>query len=115
MTAEEVARVVRDSVVSGSATPTLREPRESYSREEEARLLASLIEPVEAFVVGETFRYGVLDDMKGEKVLAVARNGSHWLLYRPAKQEFSLAFGETVTSLTILGFSSRDALAEWLG
>jgi len=66
-------------------------------------------------VVEETFEYGVLDEMKKERVLAVARSGDHWLLYRPAKKEFSLAFGTETSALTILGFSSPDALGEWLG
>ncbi len=92
MDSQIIATLIRDSVASGSSTPTLRTPREAYIRDEETRLLGCLIEPTEVSVVEETFEYGVLDEMKKEVSLTMARSRWYSLVYPPATKHFSLTF-----------------------
>ena len=80
-----------------------------------AALLRHVIAPVPATVVGENFAYGVKESLRNQIVFAIARSEYNWLLYVPALGVFSLAFGEDPEKLTILGFATNDALAEWLG
>lgn len=115
MNIEDMADLIRASVARGSSTPTLKEPRDVYLREKLSQLLDCLIEPIEARVVAEMFDYGVLEEMKEERIMAVARSKDCWLLYRLDRKEFALAFGDDALFLTLLGFSSPDALGEWLG
>lgn len=115
MTREDACDLVRASVSRGTATPSFGPSREEYIRTQAGRLLDALIEPQPVHVVGETYSYGVLPELRSERVLAIARRESKWLLFRPAKGEFCLAYGHTPDELTIWGFSSSDALAEWLG
>ena len=56
-----------------------------------------------------------MQELMDAGVYAIARAGTNWLIFAPAVDRFSLAFGERPEDLTILGFSSNDALAEWLG
>jgi hypothetical protein len=115
VTPAEALAAVRASLARGSSTPALRQPRETYIAEEARRLESALIPPVQATVVAETFHYGLLQQLSAESLFAIARRDQYWLLYRPNKQAFSLAFGPSADNLTVLGFSSGDALAEWLG
>ena len=115
MTRDQALHAVRESIARGSCTPHFGEGREAYLAEKAGELQAALIDPVVANVVGENFAYGVAAEFQAEPAFAVARRNDSWLLYRPACKEFSLAFGASHTHLTILGFSSSDALEEWLG
>ncbi|MGZ5044571.1 MAG: hypothetical protein ACXV8P_07250, partial [Methylobacter sp.] len=40
---------------------------------------------------------------------------NHWLLYDPSNEMFSLATGTLGSELELIGFRSKDALAEWYG
>ncbi|AMO24353.1 hypothetical protein GCM10027034_14240 [Ramlibacter solisilvae] len=115
MTRQDVIERIRESASRGSATPTLGPNRAQYLAEQTELLIGSVIEPSSATVIGETYGYGVFDELKSEHVLAVAHDADRWLLFRPVKGEYSLAHGPDVEHLTIWGFSSPDALAEWLG
>ena len=115
VTPDDARTVIRESIARGSSTPTLREPRELYLSEQSERLINCVIPPALAVVVGETFHHGVYDQLRTEQVFAVARADDRWLLYRPTKRQFALAYGPNLSELTIWGFSSSDALAEWLG
>lgn len=107
---------ITDSLNRGSCTPcTWREDRDVYIREKSEELLKVVIEPIPVTIRGEIFNSGTLDDFRGKKIFGVAQRGDHWLLYAPELNRYSLAFGHDPCSLTILGFSSDDALAEWLG
>jgi hypothetical protein len=50
-----------------------------------------------------------------ENAFVIAQRGDSWLLYMPGTARFALAFGRNPEGLTALGFSSHDALAEWMG
>jgi hypothetical protein len=115
MTHADAFELIRASVSRGTATPSFGRFREEYIRTQSDHLLAAVIEPQLVHVVGETYSHGVLKQLRSENVLALAREEEKWLLYRPTKGEFCLAYGENSYELTIWGFSSVDALAEWLG
>jgi len=115
LTRDQVIEAIRESIARGSCTPTLAEPRAEYLARETDRLLAAVVDACVATVVGEIYQYGVYEQLKSEQPLAIAQDGERWLLLRPAKGEFALAYGPGAEQLTIWGFSSSDALAEWLG
>ena len=55
-------------------------------------------------------------DSQEREYVAVARLEDTWLLYAPQSGEFAKAFSRGGKKpLSLLGFSSNDALAEWLG
>ncbi len=116
MNRERAVSALKESLNRESSTPcTWADDREAYILAKSSELLASVIEPALATISGETFNYGVKQELERTTVYAIARSSSNWLLYAPELDRFSLAFGEVTNSLTILGFSSNDALAEWLG
>ena len=115
MTREDAVDLIRASVSRGTATPSFGPSREEYIRTQTDRLLEAVVEPQLVRVVGETYCHGVLQDLRSESVLAVAREEEKWLLFRPSRGEFCMAYGRSQNELTIWGFSSADALAEWLG
>jgi hypothetical protein len=77
--------------------------------------MTALIEPVTVSVVNRTYDYEQKGIAEFNNAFAVARLGESWLLYVPSVSRFALAFGKDPGSLLALGFSSSDALAEWLG
>lgn len=104
------------SLRRGSSTPcTWAADRDAYIAAKSAELLDAVIEPITATISGESFSYGAMQELMGAGVYAIARSGTSWLLFSPSTDRFSLAFGEHPEDLVILGFSSNDALAEWLG
>lgn len=116
MTKADARAAIDRSLARGSATPaTWVEDRRTYIEERSAELQAALIEPIRVFVVGESFSYGVKKQLDGTELFAIARRDDHWLLYSPQFELFSLAFGADEKDLSIVGFASDDALAEWLG
>jgi hypothetical protein len=107
---------VQSSLEKGSSMPcTWPDDREAYIASESKKLLECVIDPSPAKIVAESFNYGLKDKLDHVEVFAVARREDNWLLYVPESGEFSLAYGAAPDSLTILGFGSPDALAEWLG
>jgi hypothetical protein len=77
-----------------------------------------VVEPVEVDAVASDWAQqycGQPDTVR--KLVALARSEDKWLLYDHEKDEFSLAYGEVLpgSALSLLGFASDDALAEWLG
>ena len=116
MNRELAVSVIETSLKRGSSTPCTWAPdRDAYISEKSAELLEAVIEPIAVSVTGETFHYGVKERFQNRRVYAIAKSGTNWLLYVPELEVFSLAFGETPTQLSILGFATDDALAEWLG
>jgi hypothetical protein len=116
MKKEEAISAIRESLSRGSSTPcTWREDRDAYIKEKSDELYKDVIEPIPVTVGGEAFDYGTYSELQGKEIFCIARSGNNWLLYIPELGHFSLAFGENQGSLNILGFSSEDALAEWLG
>lgn len=107
---------IERSLAKESATPTPgTDNRDAYIREKARELRVALIEPVSVRIVGESFEYGAKRDLEQTALFAVAHQGRNWLVYSPERDLFSLAFGTDPMELSILGFASDDALAEWLG
>ena len=107
---------IQASFERGSNTPCSWAPdRNAYIAQKECELLELVIEPVTANITGETFNYGVSEELSSATVFAIARTADAWLLYAPTADVFSLASGDSPAAVSILGFSSSDALAEWLG
>jgi hypothetical protein len=116
MNKELAVSALKESFSRGSSTPsTWAADREAYITEKCSELLDAVIEPALASISAETYNYGVKQELEAAHVYAVARSGTNWLVYSPAAGRFCLAFGEGPDNLTILGFSSSDALADWLG
>lgn len=114
--ATEARRAVQASLARGCATPDLgRSDRETYISEMADQLLGALIQPGKASVAGRTYDYEGMGLAEYENAYVVARRDDSWLLYMPDTARFGLAFGPNPDALTALGFSSHDALAEWLG
>ncbi|MFC3531760.1 hypothetical protein ACFOLG_06130 [Vogesella facilis] len=89
--------------------------RTAYLAEKSQQLLACVIDPREVTIQGEMFHYGIQQQLNQTPLYAIAQYGENWLLYSPGQHVFSLAFGVSTAKLTVLGFASDDALAEWLG
>ena len=110
---------IEASLARPCATPcTWREDRDTYIEEEKAKLRACLIEPVAVQAIASAWAQqhcGQTGDTKS--MYAIAHRESAWLLYEPDTGMFALAFDLNAQpgSLSLLGFSSSDALAEWLG
>lgn len=116
MNRELAVSALKESFTRGSSTPsTWVADRDAYISAKCSELLAAVIEPTLASISAETYNYGVKQELVAAHVYAIARSGTNWLLYAPEAGRFSLAFGDRPDNLTILGFSSSDALAEWLG
>jgi hypothetical protein len=102
-----------------SSTPcTWREDRDAYLAEQKAALLAHVIEPVTVQAVANDWAQKYVANTTGDvkALVAVARHDDKWLLFDPKDGTFALAYGTTdAMPLGLLGFSSPDALAEWLG
>ncbi|MEK8088117.1 hypothetical protein WNB94_17090 [Aquabacterium sp. A3] len=116
MNKTEALAAIQASFERGSNTPcSWAADQDAYIAQKQCELLEMVIEPVEANITGEVFSYGVKNELSSAPVFAVARRADTWLLYAPATNVFSLASGDSPAAMSILGFSSSDALAEWLG
>lgn len=111
-------RVISQSFSRPSATPcTWRDDRDAYISEQQDALRANQIDPirVKAVALEHYQQYFGADDVVRD-YFAIARHGDDWLLYSPESGEFAKGFGSDASGpLGLLGFSSNDALAEWLG
>jgi hypothetical protein len=116
MNKEAALAAIQASFKRGSSTPCSWAPdQNAYIAQKQSELLALVIEPVPVSITDETFTYGVKQQLSSSSVFAVARRADTWLLYEPTTDVFSLAHGDSPAAMSILGFSSSDALAEWLG
>ena len=114
--ASQARQAIEASLARGSGTPSAgRSDRDAYLAERSQELLAALIDPVKASVERRSYDYEHKGIAEYEEAFAIAQSGESWLLYLPAGAQFALAFGKQASSLSALGFSSTDALAEWLG
>ena len=111
-------RVISESFSRPSATPcTWRDDRDAYISEQQQSLRESQIDPIRVKAVAfEHSQQHFGADNVVRDYFAIAKQDETWLLYSPESGDFAKAFGhETSMPLGLLGFSSDDALAEWLG
>lgn len=88
---------------------------EEYVKEQTEALLGNVIDPIRVNVVSASFPEYDFDRYKRSEVWAIAKSQTNWLLTLAEENEFALGFGDTAAEMMMLGFSSSDALAEWLG
>jgi hypothetical protein len=107
------------SLAAGSSTPcTWRADRDTYIQEQSQALRQAIIEPHPVRAIASAWAQqhcGATAQVV--ELVAVARAGENWLLFNQQTGEFSLACatGSNTQPLSLLGFASKDALAEWLG
>lgn len=119
MTKEEAIAILEASFARPCATPDHgASDREAFLKEEKAKLLSLVIDPVEVVATTSSWsqRHGSLRE-SGYVMWALAGADGSWLLFEPKAAEFALAHGSLVPGqrLELVGFSSTDALAEWRG
>jgi hypothetical protein len=88
---------------------------EDYVEERKESLLNCVIKPVKVKVTSACFPEYYLEKYQSSIVWAISKWEDNWLLTLENENEFALAFGEGKDNIMMLGFSSSDALAEWLG
>ena len=119
MTRTEAQERIEESFARESATPSIgAKDRDAYVEEQKAKLRACLIDPVPVTAIASDWaqRYGG-QTSEVRKMVALAHSDGKWLLYDEATGDFATANGAAVLGgpLSLLGFQSKDALAEWLG
>lgn len=117
MTKNEAIGLLRDSFERPTSTPSLgAQDRAKYIEDCKTRLIEHVAEPisVEAYTT-EWVRENT--DFKGDSycMMLVAKDEARELLYNEQAREFSLAIRNEKGKLYLVGYSSPDALAEWLG
>jgi hypothetical protein len=118
MDIQSALKALEQSLARPSATPSgWRDDREVYLEECRQALREKLIDPVEVqAVAGAWAQQYANGDNQMRCYIALAREDATWLLYCPDTKEFAKAFGKDLKQpLSLLGFSSDDALAEWMG
>ena len=117
MDRSSVVQKLNESFARPTATPcTWRDDRDTYIAEIQAQLRASQIDPVPVSAAADIVaqqHFG--HDAVVRPYFAIAHSGETWLLYSQDTGEFAKAFGKSPDNLALLGPSSPDALAEWLG
>jgi hypothetical protein len=112
-------QALKEALARPSSTPcTWRKDRDVYLAEQKSALLAQVIEPVTVQAVANDWaqKYVAGTTAPARSLVAVARHNDKWLLFDPQNGTFALAYGSGQNKpLGLLGFSSTDALAEWLG
>ncbi|XPF95299.1 hypothetical protein ACM9HF_04600 [Colwellia sp. RE-S-Sl-9] len=88
---------------------------DEYVIEVTDKLIANVIEPVKANVTSACFPEYYLDKYQSSEVWCIAQCKDNWLLTIASENEFALGFGDSPNNIMMLGFSSSDVLAEWLG
>jgi hypothetical protein len=111
------SKILEAALERPSSTPcTWREDRNAYIAECQAELRACQIDPVPVTAAAGTVAHQHFGyDRVVRKYFAIARSKETWLLYSPETKEFAKAFGTSPENVGLLGPSSPDALAEWLG
>jgi hypothetical protein len=117
MNKDEVIKLLRGSFESPTSTPSLgASDRTVYIKECQERLIDHVVEPsiVDAYTSQWTKEN---TDFKSESyhMLLIAKDENRELLYNGETREFSLAIRNEKGKLYLVGYSSTDALAEWLG
>jgi hypothetical protein len=116
MNSLEAKEKIKFSLSQGTKTPCPKnEDRDMYIAQKADELLMRIIEPVLVNVTSAMFPEHFLKTYQSQKVWAIARQSDNWLLTLSSEPAFALAFGTDPSSLSMLGFSSTDVLAEWLG
>jgi len=119
MTTHPALLALETSLSAGSSTPcTWRADRDVYIQEQSQALREAMVEPHSVRAVASAWAQqhcGATAQII--EFIAVAHLGENWLLFNERTGEFSLAYatGPTTEPLSLLGFASKDALAEWLG
>jgi hypothetical protein len=109
---------LKESLARPSRTPcTWRPDRDGYIEEQRAALLSCVIQPIQVQAAANSWAQQYVAGTIGQvrSFLAVARQEDAWLLFCPETRVFGKAFGSDASSLSLWGFFSEDALAEWLG
>jgi len=112
-----ISKAIESSIAGDSSTPDYGAvDRQKYLNMKRDELRRALVTPVEVTVRTSEWirRYGEFQ-LDEYEMIAVARDGDHWLLYDPESTEFCAADGPSNGDITLIGFKSTDALAEWLG
>jgi hypothetical protein len=120
MTNHPALLALMGSLERDSCTPcTWRPDREAYIEEETDSLRRRVVQaPYEVRAVASDWAQEFCAQPSTVRTLvAVAQSGEQWLLFDPASGTFAKAFGRAgqPEPLSLLGFESADALAEWLG
>jgi hypothetical protein len=116
MNAQEAKKRINASLLEGSKTPCPKDQdRDMYIAQKADELLSCVIDPIIVNITSAMFPEYFLKIYQAQKVWAIARQADNWLLTLSNEPAFALAFGTNPNSLTMHGFSSADALAEWLG
>jgi hypothetical protein len=88
---------------------------EEYLNTQIELLLSSLIEPIKIQVYSASYPEYGFEKYKKSEVWAIAKVENNWLLTLAGEMNFGLAFGKNQNEIIMLGYTSPDALAEWLG
>lgn len=105
------------SLSKPSSTPDYGAPdRESFLEEQREKLKSLIVTPITVTAHPSKWakEHGEFQDDIYE-MFAVAGEGENWLLYDPGTEAFSLAKGKLGSNMELIGFRSKDALAEWNG
>ena len=112
-------QIIEESFARTCATPSMGAPdREAYLAEQRDALRQCLIEPFSVLVRADDWAQKVCGREPGPHAMyALAHRDGQWLFYSTKLREFFLGYGKIGDSegFTMLGHSSDDALAEWLG
>ncbi|MCU1716868.1 hypothetical protein [Pseudomonas sp. 5P_3.1_Bac2] len=117
MTKDEAIDLLRGSFESPTSTPSLGAPdRAAYIKDCKIRLIEHTVEPkiVEAYT-SEWVRENTDFRDNSYFMLLIAKEETRELLYNEQASEFSLAIRSEKGKLYLIGYSSSDALVEWLG
>jgi hypothetical protein len=120
MTDHPATHALEESLAGETSTPcTWRPDRENYLAEQSSRLREAVLNaPITVTAVASDWAQQYCGQSNEVRhFVAVARTDDTWLLFDPKTAEFAKAFGasDQPEPLSLLGFASRDALAEWLG
>lgn len=116
MTREEAVSKIRLSLLDEPQVITPKNTTyEEYVERCSTSLIQSVIEPKRVKINKACFPEYYLERYKSSKVWVIANSRDNWLITIENESEFALAFGNNPSDLMMLGFSSSDALAEWLG
>jgi hypothetical protein len=118
MEKEEAVAALKASLELPSCTPAVGvADREQFLTVEREKLLGLVIDPIKVSAVPTDWarKYAPLKNDRYDMFAIAGKEGS-WLLLDPSTNEFALAYGDPLTgTVSLFGFSSSDALAEWRG
>ncbi|MGY3265479.1 hypothetical protein [Lysobacter sp. HA35] len=119
MDRSQALQLLEESFARGSNTPcSWASDRNAYIAEQQDKLRACVVDPFLTLVAtGEWAQKHCSRSAEPYPLYTIAKLGSQWLFYSEPTGEFFLGYGDlgNPEGLSMLGFSSSDALAEWLG